>query len=409
MNTLQETDEITLGDPNLSDTILDSDNIYEDIVKVAQPAQEKKRITVSYNFCKGAFVEIESNQPGDFKVEFFNQDDLLYSTEIKDGCWAKCLLQYYIPYTVKVTDLADGEVIFNETLDLKDKRVVIEFGSKSLGDTLAWLPYADEFQRKHSCQLFVVTFQNHLFEGQYPNLSFSEPGTAFENINAWYQIGWFYDGDIIDRFKHPIEVKTQPMQKTASDILGLEYKEIRPRLTFKRSIWGKGWKKFVSIAPHSTAQAKYYNNPDGFQGIVNYLKEKDYDVVLLSKEQDGYMGNKNPEGVIYPPDYDINTIMDYLRHSEFFIGVGSGLSWLSWALNVPTVLISGFSEPYTEMQGAIRIDAPEGKCRGCFNRYKLNPSDWNWCADHKDTDRMFECTKSITPASVIEQIKTFNL
>jgi autotransporter strand-loop-strand O-heptosyltransferase len=83
------------------------------------------------------------------------------------------------------------------------------------------------------------------------------------------------------------------------------------------------------------------------------------------------------------------------------------LSWLSWAVNTPTVLVSGFSYDWAEMQDCVRISAPKGKCEGCFNRYRLDAGDWNWCPDHKGTDRQFECTKSITPQSVIKELEKF--
>jgi len=59
------------------------------------------------------------------------------------------------------------------------------------------------------------------------------------------------------------------------------------------------------------------------------------------------MGNKHPKGITKCKP-DLNSVVNYLQHSEFFIGISSGLSWLSWSLNVPTILISGFSEEYTE-------------------------------------------------------------
>jgi autotransporter strand-loop-strand O-heptosyltransferase len=95
-----------------------------------------------------------------------------------------------------------------------------------------------------------------------------------------------------------------------------------------------------------------------------------------------------------------------IRDAKLFIGVGSGLSWLSWALNTPTIMISGFSYPYTEFQDCERIFPEDLKtCRGCFNRKWLDPGDWEWCPDHKDTPRQFECTKNIKPDQVIVSIK----
>jgi len=94
-----------------------------------------------------------------------------------------------------------------------------------------------------------------------------------------------------------------------------------------------------------------------------------------------------------------------IKYARAFIGVGSGLSWLSWALNTPTILISGFSYPYTEFQDCERIFTPNSQtCKGCFNKHWLNPGDWEWCPEHKDTPRQFECTKTITPDLVINSL-----
>jgi autotransporter strand-loop-strand O-heptosyltransferase len=81
------------------------------------------------------------------------------------------------------------------------------------------------------------------------------------------------------------------------------------------------------------------------------------------------------------------------------------MSWLSWALETKTILISGFSEPYTEFEDCERIFTPDSDaCSGCFNRHWLNPGDWEWCPDHQNTSRQFECTKTIKPEQVIVSI-----
>jgi autotransporter strand-loop-strand O-heptosyltransferase len=99
-------------------------------------------------------------------------------------------------------------------------------------------------------------------------------------------------------------------------------------------------------------------------------------------------------------------VIEELQKSEVFIGIGSGLSWLSWATNTPTILISGFSEGYSETQDNVhRITAPEGVCSGCYNRYKLDAGDWNWCPDQKNTTKQFECSKSIKATTVINELK----
>ena len=332
----------------------------------------------------------------EFLVKFFDENNkCYYENNIDINNWVKLNREWFTNWTTKIWQR--GKLIYENTLDYTNKRVFITLESKSLGDTIAWIPYALEFQKKHNCRVIVSTFWNHMFD--YPELEFSEPGKTVDNVYGLYRIGWFYDEN-----KEPEVPHTIPMQKSATNILGLEYKEIKPRL----KVPNVEKVKQVVIAIHSTAQAKYWNNPTGWQEVVDYLISKGYVVKLLSKEGIDYMGNIAPNGVVLHPNGSIESVMEEMLKSELFIGIGSGLSWLSWALDVPTMLISGFSEPFAEMEGCIRVSAPESKCSGCFNRYRLNAGDWNWCPDHKDTDRQFECTKSITGKMVIDKLNAAN-
>ena len=70
----------------------------------------------------------------------------------------------------------------------------------------------------------------------------------------------------------------------------------------------------------------------------------------------------------------------------------------------PVILISGFSRPFSEFSiDCERVFNPD-VCNGCYNDSQLDPSNWKWCPIHEDTDRMFECTKTITPSVVKESI-----
>ncbi len=128
------------------------------------------------------------------------------------------------------------------------------------------------------------------------------------------------------------------------------------------------------------------------------LRQRGLQVVLLSAEGLHHMGNYAPDGVVLLPQGDLAVIGGYLRHARIFVGIGSGLSWLAWAVGCKTCVISGFSHPFTEVADMIRVAARAGSCSGCFNRYPLDAGDWNWCPDHKDTPRMFECTQQIPVA-----------
>lgn len=116
------------------------------------------------------------------------------------------------------------------------------------------------------------------------------------------------------------------------------------------------------------------------------------------------MGNTNPKGVTKVKGGSIEKVIKIIQESELFIGLSSGLSWLSWAVGTETILISGFTDDCTEPLNGIRRIINKDVCHGCWNRHDFDPGDWHWCPDHKGTERQFECTRTITSETVIEQI-----
>ena len=128
-------------------------------------------------------------------------------------------------------------------------------------------------------------------------------------------------------------------------------------------------------------------------------------MLLLSKVQDGYMGNPTPKGIKRAVAPTISDALKIIQESKLFIGISSGLSWLSWAAGTDTILISGFTDVFMEPMNGIRRVINEDVCHGCWSYYIFNPGDWNWCPVHKGTDRQFECSKTITSEQVINEIK----
>jgi len=379
--------------------------IYDNLKKNVNNISEIQN-KVIINFVRGAFVEVKGLKKAEYKVDFINQktNQTMYSSTIQSNMWTKCSVEYFVNWKIVIYE--NGKLWKEHYYDASGKRVYVALDSKALGDSLAWFPYVDEFRKKYNCEMVTSTFMNHMFVEQYPDIQFVEPGVSVENLYAMYSIGLFYNEDsVINGLKNPLDPKHQTMQKMCSDILGLDFVEVKPLI--KKRVIEKPQQKQITIAIHGTAQPKYWNNPFGWQEVVDWLNGRGYAVKLLSKEGDNYMGNRIPTGVFQHPTGPIEGVMDEMLKSVAFIGIGSGLSWLSWSLNVPTVLISGFSYKWAEMSDCIRIGAPAGKCEGCFNRLRLDAGDWNWCPDHKDTPRQFECTKSITSEMVIKELEKF--
>ena len=348
---------------------------------------------VTIHFVDGPFVEIKGNVDAEYNVSFIDSDTetMEFKTKLKTNTWARANRKWFTNWKILVEN--NGIVIQDYQLNFSGKRVFIVFESSSLGDTLAWIPYVEEFRKKHNCNVVVSTFQNRLFESVYPEIEFVEPGSVVYNLYAIYRLGCFYNEDGVDMNRHKTDFKKLSLQEYATDILGLDYKEIRPRIKSIQPMSSE--KPYICIANHSTAQSKYWNNPTGWQELVDYVKSFGYDVYLLSREEDGYMGNKNPTGVIKVDGKSLEDIGSMLLGSKGFVGLGSGLSWYSWSLGIPTILISGFSEPYQEMKDVYRV-INESVCHGCFARHLFDKGDWNWCPDYKGTERQFECTKTIT-------------
>jgi len=380
--------------------------IYDNLKKNINPIVNVENKVVIH-FVRGPFVEIKGSKVAEYKVEFIDNTTgrIVYSTTVGNNCWCKCSIEYYVDWKINIYE--NGKMWHQHIYNPNGKRIYIALDSKALGDSLSWFPYAEEFRKKHNCQIVVSTFMNDMFIDQYTEFEFVSPGTNVTDLYAMYSIGLFYNEDgTINQMKNPVDPKTVTLQKMCSDILGLEYKEVKPKIK-KRTPYIDPNLKQVCIGVFGTAQSKFWNNPTGWQDVVNWLNNKGYTVKLVSREGDDYMGNKLPKGIIHHPNGPIEGVMDEMLKSKAFIGIGSGLSWLSWSLNVPTVLISGFSYDWAEMQDCVRIAAPKGKCEGCFNRLKLDAGDWNWCPDHKGTDRQFECTKSITSEMVIKELEKF--
>lgn len=379
---------------------------------------KKPENTFNINFMNGAFVEILGPIQKTYHVKFINTktNQVLFEDTITNNMWTRTNIKYLVKWKIEIYDEESGFKVLEHLFDPTDKKIYIHLDSSALGDTLAWFPIIEEFRKENNCSVICSTFHNEWFEGNYPEIQLVKPGTEVYDIYGMFTIGWFYDGKNVVYDKTPIDFKKHPLQQTATEILGMKYKETKPLLnspTRKTDIEGK----YVVIAPHASAHAKYWMYPKGWQIVIDYLTSKDYKVVMLTQEplgdewHDSKIGGTLTNVINKTGDFPLEDRMVDIRDADAFIGLGSGLSWLSWALNTPTVLISGFSYPYTEFQDCERIFPKDPQtCKGCFNRRWLDPGDWEWCPDHKDTPRQFECTKVIEPSQVIESLnKLFNI
>lgn len=390
----------------------------------------EKKFKCDFNF--GAKLEISRDDENIYEVFFIDSstEKTVHNDKIKDGYWTKTSKQYFIDYKIRVE--LDGEKVYEHKIDLRGKKVLIESLSKALGDNICWTPYYEEFRKIHGCHLYVKSFFCNFLAEKYPDIIWiphseikeqdffyasyrvnvgienNAHNEGIKKLNKYHQkkipIKYikgltFHDENL--HKEHPLLI---PMQKIASNCLGMNYEEKRPiykNISDERPIE----KKYICISEFASAGGmKSWNNKIGWQTLVDEIRKRGIDVVSISKEKSNLKNITKRNG-----NFDLNDRMWYLKHSEFFIGLPSGLSWLNWAAGKKTVMIGGFSEDWCEYQeDNIRVKNYES-CTGCFN--SINHSD-KLCCFHETfcpENKNFECSRKISSKMVLEKIIENNL
>ena len=375
----------------------------ETSIKHIPPRQNVNNVIIDYK--DGCKVEIFGSDPKKYKVKFIDNktNSLIYESILSNNMWSKPSMKYFIDWKIEVEDLeTNAYTIYN--FNLKGKRVKIVNESGALGDCIAWFPCVDLFQKKHQCIVDFYSPLKELFHAEYPNINFVDYNhNSNEEYFASYRLGCF---GVDDRSASPIDWRTQNLQQMAAEILGIDYIETKPKFSKPPVLKNNFDKKYVCIGSLSTAQAKFWNNPDGWNKVVTYLNSLGYDVVSIDKVNN--MGNTVdyfnhiPKGSIDKTgNFPLVERINDLHFCDFFIGLGSGLSWLAWMVGKPVVLISGFSDPKAEFSTPYRVHN-KSVCNSCWNdtNFKFDAKKWDWCPRNKD----FECSKEISFEMVKQHI-----
>lgn len=353
--------------------------------------------TINVSYIEGPKVEILGDINKEYLVEFIDSrtNKIIYSSTISNNMWIACSKKYYIPWIIRV----NGKEI--DTFNLTNERVLISLESKSIGDTIAWVPYAVEFAKKHNCKVILSTFHNEWFQNLpvYKDIEWITPGNS-TFCKVKYEIGWFKSdkGDWKNFDNHPRQCNTIKLQETATDILGLEFKELNYGLDFP--VGKRLYKeKYIVIGPNATAGCKEWKH-EYWVTLVQLLSKLGYKIISLTQNEYKIPNTINHYG------QSIDIVANILQHADLFVGLGSGLSWLNWALGKHTIMINGFSEKDHEFTSRVTRIMTDS-CFPCWTNpnFTFNAGDWNWCPIWKGTDKQHICQKSITPYQVFKVIK----
>lgn len=137
--------------------------------------------------------------------------------------------------------------------------------------------------------------------------------------HACYYMGLFFRGDVDNE---QIDFRYIGLHRAAGYLGGVESADEPPHfnLPAKRNIK----EKYVRIAGRRSSQAKYWNNPCGWDEGIAFLHENGDKVVCIDKEKipgTGLIGNKIPWGVDIDDtgDKPLQERIDMIKDTDFFI------------------------------------------------------------------------------------------
>ena len=338
---------------------------------------------------------------GNFRVRIsdFDSGIIFFDRDISDVRLIS-VEKYFIRWQVEI--FRDGKKIFMHTLDLSGQKVLVVFNEKcGLGDTLANLPFAEEFRKTFNCRVVISLPENlrGLAKNLYPALKQVDK-IDFKTYATYYLMINFGDFPTV-----PADVRNAPLNKVASVILGLN--AIAPKPIFKPTEGRICVEPYVCIGVQASTPKKGWLYPSGWKIIVDYLKSLGYRVFCIDKEKfqrDGKYSVTIPNNAEnFTGDFSIMERANMLYHAEFFIGLSSGLAWLANTVNCPVVMICGFSQDWHEFYAPYRV-ANRLVCNGCFSDIRVRAFE-NFCPYQKNTARELECQKKISPRQVINAIE----
>ena len=270
-----------------------------------------------------------------------------------------------------------------------------------LGDTLAHLPFAEEFARNFNCRV-VISMPNYLRElaaNFYPALEQIDAVT--NETYATYPVTMnFGDFPTI-----PADIRSAPLNRVAGAILGLN--TLPPKPTFKPTMPPVTREPYVCIGVQASTTIKSWHYPNGWNIVVDYLKRLGYRVFCIDREnfqRDRQYTAQRPDGAEdFTGDFSIMERANMLYHAEFFIGLSSGLAWLAEYVNCPVVMICGFSQDWSEFYTPYRV-ANRLVCNGCYSDRRVRAFD-NFCPYQQGTSRELECRRKISPRQVLDAVE----
>lgn len=338
---------------------------------------------------------------GNFRVVIGDADtDEIFFDKYISGGRLLSVEQYFIRWRVEI--FLDGAKVFEHTLNLEGQKVMLAFRQSGLGDLIALLPFAREFQKRHHCELSICLpdYICELAANLYPEIP-----QAYE-INFKTYATYYPAMMMTACLTVPVDIRNLPMERVGGVILGLE--NLPAKGIFKPTVPPVTNEPYVCIGVQASSARKSWLYPGGWDIVVNYLKSLGWRVFGIDKKSietsDGMTICKPDGAEDFTGDLPIMKRANMLYYAEFFIGLSSGLAWVANAVDCPVVMICGFSQDWFEFYTPYRV-ANRLVCNGCLNDIRANFIGKDNCPYHNGTARELECQKKIHPRQVINAIE----
>jgi autotransporter strand-loop-strand O-heptosyltransferase len=361
------------------------------------PTQEGPQ-GLRFDFNDGCRVMLPDNgQAWRVRLSDLETASVLFDIDLRSG-HVNSSKRYFIPFSIEVW--SEHALLLRHDYDASGRDVLIQFPVGTIGDVIGWMSYAVKFKELHQCRLTCAMGEAliPLFRNAYPDITFvTHERIQAERYYATYSVGLFFDD--ADLVYHPCDFRQVGLHRTAAHILGVDPTERPPRVALSEDSRPIA-EPYVCIAVQATTQCKHWNNPNGWDSIVAFLRTAGYRVICIDQKAESshgaYRTRIPDEAEDQTGDRPLPERARWLRHAACFIGLSSGLSWLAWAVGTPVVLISGFTDPSNEFATPYRI-INRHACNSCWNdaRHRFDHEDALWCPRWKGTPRQFECTRLI--------------
>jgi autotransporter strand-loop-strand O-heptosyltransferase len=231
----------------------------------AETPTQKGPDEIRFDFNEGARIRLPSRTTGQWRASLRDLDtgNILFESK-NQGAIVRSSKRFYVRFGIDVWNvLPDGNevLVLTHQYDAHDRDVLIQFPLGTLGDILAWFPYAARFRQINGCRLTCAMspLLIALLRDGYPEIRFVTHEDVAERglAESAYCLGLFFDDP--DYVFQPTDFRQVGLHRTAGYILGVDPAEEAPKVVLPdetRPIDNP----YVCIAVQSSTQGKYWNN-----------------------------------------------------------------------------------------------------------------------------------------------------